>query len=393
MTSQKTTQKQFPEPLYTMFKEWLKDKIKQSTSNNYCSWLNQMPNYMQEESPDLSDGTQKAIKNVRYLNEYLELINKFVLEGDKMYALSVYDKMFSVVKLCKTEYPYKSDNWHNWNNRHSAFVALGDFLNEYDYKKRDYSKINKNSYNALALERNKINKSDLRPLDGMEILLAALKEDGFIQAAIKGSYFFSPDLVESVSNNLDKVRFTEDTNIIVPENNIGKDIKKGTKDCLTYTIDEKNFKELQIDSTGNNFVQQLINEVSGIRVSSGKDASFIVNTIISHVWGRAWDPRYFMSLWNIVLIPAWANSLMDKEDAVEGSLASKLRATYMAICIKLYFTKLNEQNNYWIDKLDMGSAPDVIHQQDIKHDTYQFNIIQKKCYKRDVNICSYQISV
>lgn len=346
----KKTATQFPSPLKGEFINWAKNRrISKNTVANYCTYLNQLPTYLQGASL----GNHKK---PRFLNDYLVLIDAFVQAGDRLYALSIYDKIYEVVRAAK-QYCRVSDK-ANWNNRHSAMVALGDFLNEYGYMPN-------NAVNVDNL-RMKISKSDLKKEDGMYALLSAMKPDIFIKMAVESSYFFDPDLVDKTSTNLNQARFTEDPTINI------QGAKKGATN-VTYTIDGLNFPDVTVDKDGNAFVRKLINDKTGVTVSQGQN-SLIQNAIISHVWGRAYDPRYFTSLWNIVLIPAWANSLMDKEEAVPGSLASKMRATYMAICSELYaktFNDPNKLNSINLTKLQIKNPNDVIH------GVYVINVIQE----------------
>lgn len=155
-----------------------------------------------------------------------------------------------------------------------------------------------------------------------------------------------------------KARYTTSGGIINNEDGVNKG------DKAIYNIDGKSYR-VHIDVDGNRFVRNLINDKTGVVVSQGK-GSLLQNTIISHVWGNAYDPRYFTSLWNIVLIPAWANSLMDKDDAPAQTLASKMRATYMTICAKLY-NNVGE-NESLIKKIKID---------DVVISKYTFNILEK----------------
>jgi len=346
----KKTATQFPSPFKGEFINWAKNRrISKNTVANYCTYLNQLPTYLQGASL----GNHKK---PRFLNDYLVLIDAFVQAGDRLYALSIYDKIYEVVRAAK-QYCRVSDK-ANWNNRHSAMVALGDFLNEYGYMPN-------NAVNVDNL-RMKISKSDLKKEDGMYALLSAMKPDIFIKMAVESSYFFDPDLVDKTSTNLNQARFTEDPTINI------QGAKKGATN-VTYTIDGLNFPGVTVDKDGNAFVRKLINDKTGVTVSQGQN-SLIQNTIISHVWGRAYDPRYFTSLWNIVLIPAWANSLMDKEEAVPGSLASKMRATYMAICSELYAKTFNDPNK--LNSINL-TKPQIKNPNDVIHGVYVINVIQE----------------
>ena len=347
----KKTATQFPSPLKGEFINWAKNRrISKNTVANYCTYLNQLPTYLQGASL----GNHKK---PRFLNDYLVLIDAFVQAGDRLYALSIYDKIYEVVRAAK-QYCRVSDK-ANWNNRHSAMVALGDFLNEYGYMPN-------NAVNVDNL-RMKISKSDLKKEDGMYALLSAMKPDIFIKMAVESSYFFDPDLVDKTSTNLNQARFTEDPTINI------QGAKKGATN-VTYTIDGLNLPGVSVDKDGNAFVRKLINAKTGVTVSQGQN-SLIQNAIISHVWGQAYDPRYFTSLWNIVLIPAWANSLMDKEEAVPGSLASKMRATFMAICSNLYANIFNNPNK--LNAINLPKPPQIKNSNDEIHGVYDINVIQE----------------
>lgn len=173
-----------------------------------------------------------------------------------------------------------------------------------------------------------------------------------------------------------EARYTTDKGIVVNSSRLMEG------DNAIYAIEEENKMKYKyrvtIDDDGNNFVRSQINKTTGITISQGKE-SVMQNMIISHVWGNAYDPRYFTSLWNIVLIPAWANSLMDKDGAPQETLASKMRATYMQVCRTLYSevqfpknseSEQNKQYGYYLTEL-----PAVNNFEDIVPGNYSFNII------------------
>ena len=96
------------------------------------------------------------------------------------------------------------------------------------------------------------------------------------------------------------------------------------------------------------------------------------NYIISHIWGRAIDPRYFTSLWNIVLVPAWANHLLDKPNPAPSTLAAKFKDTLMEICIK--YNGLRESKYGW-GKIQMTQPVSSGSKQS---GTYTIQVIQPK---------------
>ena len=360
----------FPKKLDVLFTEWLSPKVKPKVVNNYRAWLNQLPNYLRVEygvEESLSDEVKEVIKKVKFRDDYLKLIDEFVREGDRLYAMSVYDKVYEIVKLAKDKSVNTDETkWkNNWGNRHSAFVALGDFLHEHKYDHIE-------NVDNINEERKRIPKNALRKIDGMDTLLSLVDGDKtrFIEMAIDGSFFFNPELVNNQVINWGEAKARHTTDTSINKDNVEKPKKEVDKEKAKYMIDEEEI-EVYIDSDNNRYVRRLINDETGVTVASGKD-SLIQNTVISHVWGRAYAPRYFTSLWNIVLIPAWANSLMDKEMATPGSLASQMRATYMAICSKLY------KKGFKSEIYKLNKFPGVQHPKEIVKLTYSFNEIGKK---------------
>ena len=180
------------------------------------------------------------------------------------------------------------------------------------------------------------NKPKLAKIDGMESLLDILGEEGFIKAVIENSYFFCPELVHA--------RFDEMARAFA----IGEKLyaRKSTQDDLYQMkgsdrlyVDGSFRCPIVLDKDGNAEVRKVINTETGYTISQGKGSIF-QNYCISHVWGKAYDPRYFSSLWNLAIVPAWGNSLMDKmadeeSDEVER-LAARLKATIESVCSTLY---------------------------------------------------------
>ena len=119
-------------------------------------------------------------------------------------------------------------------------------------------------------------------------------------------------------------------------------------------------------------MRQIINDKTNYWVSNGKDTSQFVNFRISHIWGRAFDPRYFTSLWNVVIVPAWANDLLEK-DYGYSSLVNKMKDTFKAICINLYGMK----DKNW-DKIKLASMPELKQDSSEIPGAYEINVIKDK---------------
>ena len=138
--------------------------------------------------------------------------------------------------------------------------------------------------------------------------------------------------------------------------------KKDKEDCSENTCGGGN---------GNARVCQLIKDRTGYALGATSDKKHFRNFIISHIWGHAIDPRYFTNLWNIAIVPAWANHLLDKDET--GTLGSAFKATIQKIIIDLY--KLGDNKNYDWKSIEMD-AP-TFNEEEVLHGNYQINTIDR----------------
>lgn len=96
-----------------------------------------------------------------------------------------------------------------------------------------------------------------------------------------------------------------------------------------------------IDRDGNREVRSIIKRFSGARVSQGHLQNNIYFAIISHIWGEAFNPLCFSNLWNIVIVPDYVNSILDKVEVdhptnfIEESI-NYVKAYYKELCYKMY---------------------------------------------------------
>ena len=143
--------------------------------------------------------------------------------------------------------------------------------------------------------------------------------------------------------------------VIYQEGARGKNKECGTKTCG--------------GGNGNTRVCQLIKDRTGYDLGTTTNKKHFRNFIISHIWGHAIDPRYFTNLWNIVIVPAWANHLLDKDE--KGTLASTFKATIQKIITELY-----DFNN--IDWASIQMTPPSYNNKEVISGRYQINIIDHK---------------
>lgn len=202
-------------------------------------------------------------------------------------------------------------------------------------------------------------------IDGTNTLIGALGngKNIFIKLAIESSLFFSVDIVSDRHHDLSQklssganvpARYTTDKTICSAP-------VKGQP--AIYNIGGTSYNVI-VDKGVNDSVRKLINHYTGYTVSTGQ-TSIITGYDISHVWGQAFDPRYFTNFWNIVLIPSYANRRMGIPNPPAGSYTSKIQNTIMEICRQLY-------------NGTSCQIPPVVNQNDIVHGTYTIPIINQK---------------
>lgn len=288
-------------------------------------------NVKQGYEHQVSQFAKKAILHPTKSYDFIEAVDSLLKEGDYLYARTIVEGMSYIAENIK-----KAIGKDTFKNKCSALKQFRKYL------ETDLSGLKVTGTYNNHIYRDPITKPMLAKIDGIVALANEIGEDKFITWAIEQSYFFAPDIVAERMNKL--IKDLENENTPLPARKTtkkDKDAEEGYSHSKmggnTYYI-EGNIKiPITLSKDGNDFVRSLISNETGFTVGAGKDTIF-QNYIISHLWGRAYDPRYYTNFWNIVLVPAWANSLLDK-NGEEGSLASKLKATFMAISKKLYMAK------------------------------------------------------
>ena len=336
------------------FKKEIVAKNRTNTFNDKCSALKLFRKYLETDLSDL------AIKGSYDNNNYRTAINKPML------------------------------------SKIDGTIALANEIGE--------DKFIKGAIEQSYSVRDSINKSQNPKVDGMDSLIEYINTTQFIKLAIESSYFFSPDLVKerfeeikdyihdhkeedpafeayeakylparysSKEDDADGVQECDETAgkvyfklpnasqplcVIYQENARGKN-----KECNGNTCGGGN---------GNARVCQLIKSRTGYDLGATSAKKDFRNFIISHIWGHAIDPRYFTNLWNIVIVPAWANHLLDKDE--EGTLASTFKATIQKIISELYGLK-----GFDWKSMQMEEAP-AYNEDEVINGRFQINIIERK---------------
>lgn len=315
----------------------------------------------------VSQFAKNAILHPTKSYDFIEAVDSLLKEGDYLYAKTIVDGMSYIAEKFKKAIIAMTGT-NTFNDKCSALKLFRKYLETDLSGLKVTGTYNNNTY------RNAINKPMLAKIDGIVALANEIGEDKFIKWAIEQSYFFAPDIV---AERMNKLIVDLDKTTPLPARKTTKNDKDAEEGYFhsemggnTYYI-EGNIKILITLSTdGNDFVRSLISNETGFTIGAGKNTIF-QNYIISHLWGRAYDPRYYTNFWNIVLVPAWANSLLDK-NGEEGSLASKLKATFMAISKKLYMPKGVNWNG-----LNM-TEPQIPNNNDARKGDYSIKILCKK---------------
>ena len=227
--------------------------------------------------------------------------------------------------------------------------------------------------------------------DALDILIKTLNSNGMSleNHMVENSLFICPDKVEeqmddlmnllrnqNQPNNYIKkgnsklpVRFSEDAvNVkyldvfgndlrpVITKKRIGNKVCKAQDvytqiypgaipSCVVPVSPMSNYSGLPIiiDYDGNDFVRDAIHRYTGVWVCKNNKMNMLRNYVISHIWPDTADPFYFSSLWNVVIIPAHCNDIMDK-DPKSHHVVAAIQNLFRAICYLLY-----NPNNYLTD--------------------------------------------
>lgn len=320
------------------FKQWVVKNgiLTPNSANSYISYLN------------VSYNNILNINSNDVLYDYMNVIDTFYKENDMLYAVTIINDVINKINNLGTPLP------KCLNDQRSALKQLKNFLHSKRNNVKDrkyYSKKNPNNPTSSTIDdiRDSFKPKSLDKIDGFRVLVDRLGEKEFIRLAVEESYFFSEDLVKARYNEIYKnlgkkplpARKTTKKQKGIP--GIGINIDKNSN--IYYQINGKEIP-VKLDPDGNQQVRKIIKEKTGYTLCEGSSCIFR-NYIISHIWGKAYDPIYFTSFWNIVLVPAWVNSLLDKNSTDQDSIEYKLKETFKKICVELYIKNNPDFHNKW----------------------------------------------
>lgn len=330
---------------------------------------------------------------------YLDLIGVFAIENDRLYVNALFEEWKAFIEN------KNQNNLKTVLNRLSYLQKYRQFVETIVYGKKRLSKedneILNEIRNVLPSVRDSINNSQNPKVDGMDSLIEYISTKQFIKLAIESSYFFSPKLVkERVDEIKDYInmhkkvdpafsagnykvkylpaRYSEANGGHERDESAGEVYFKlpnaSQRLCVIYQEGARGKNKECGGNTcgggnGNARVCQLIKDRTGYDLGTTTNKKHFRNFIISHIWGHAIDPRYFTNLWNIVIVPAWANHLLDKDE--KGTLASTFKATIQKIITELY-----DFNN--INWASIQMTPPSYNNKEVISGRYQINIIDRK---------------
>ena len=245
------------------------------------------------------------------------------------------------------------------------------------------TKVNQTCQGVTSTGVNCLNGTGVIEPDALDILIKTLNSNGMSleNHMVENSLFICPDKVKeqmddlkNLLRNLDKpnnyikkgnsklpVRFSEDADNVKYIDVSGKDLrpaimkkKDGNKKCKEQDVYTQIYPgaispgvvpvspmsnycglPIIIDYDGNDFVRDAIHRYTGVWVCKNNKMNMLRNYKISHIWGRTYDPFYFSSLWNVVIIPAHCNDIMDKDPKLHPIVAA-IQNMLRAICYLLY---------------------------------------------------------
>lgn len=266
---------------------------------------------------------------------------------------------------------------------------------------KSLTKVNQTCQGVTSTGVKCLNGTGIIVPDGLDILINEFDSHGILleKHMVENSIFICPDKVEEQMNDLKyllrnlnqpnepnyyyikkgkskfngnsklPVRFSEDADNVKYIDVSGKDLRPvitkkriGNKVCKAQDVYTQiypgaipsgvvpvspmsNYSGLPIiiDYDGNDFVRDAIHRYTGVWVCKNNKMNMLRNYKISHIWGRTYDPFYFSSLWNVVIIPAHCNDIMDKDPTLHPIVAI-IQNLFRAICYLLY-----NPNNYLTD--------------------------------------------
>ena len=208
----------------------------------------------------------------------------------------------------------------------------------------------------------------------LDDLLTLLASTGMApeQYMIEHSLFFSKDVVDKAFDEMGKKLNAGDPLFIRSSTKQGsnspyRDVNGTYYWNNIYRLRSLDNIEVKLDADGNSEVKNIIKTLTGTSVSVGKKSDIKFGKI-SHIWGETSNPFFFTSLWNIVIVPAYYNDILDKDGSADPRI-DMIIEQYKAVCWDRYDIQAK--------LLKLGLTPTEIKKYEPKHKVAYSYIIQE----------------
>jgi len=208
----------------------------------------------------------------------------------------------------------------------------------------------------------------------LDELLTLLASTGITpeQYMIEHSLFFSKDAVDKAFDEMGKKLNAGDPLFIRSSTKQGsnspyRDVNGTYYWNNIYRLRSLDNIEVKLDADGNSEVRNIIKTLTGTSVSVGKKSDIKFGKI-SHIWGETSNPFFFTSLWNIVIVPAYYNDILDKDGSADPRI-DMIIEQYKAVCWDRYDIQAK--------LLKLGLTPTEIKKYEPKHKVAYSYIIQE----------------
>ncbi len=315
------------------FHSFLLEKLSPNSADSYLSYLRQCTSFKLSLIPSgssLLDLLCKKCNEVSSNDDRFNIIQNYIAE----LSLELSKTDSSQTKLRK-----------DLTNVRSALRKFSDYATTYSNSPQDVQKIRSRSLS------HKRDNREIDQFDGMSILTDLFPEiKQFIEFVLTSCFFFSKEDVHG--RHKDIIKWINEKKAIpsrLSKNKTmypkDKDVDRGSKRIIFNDNHNSGDILTDIDSNGNAAIDKLFTQKTRryLKGNTSRKPDFI-NLKISHIWGSAYDPRYFTSLWNIVLIPSFANDILDKPSSNSGDyyIGATLLNTLKCILYNYYeFDSLN----------------------------------------------------
>jgi hypothetical protein len=312
------------------------------------------------------NGQEKVLEALDLLYDFFKRLHAIAVNGGANSA-----KAITILK----QHNIKPSNTSSWTSVIDAYkLFMTDLINNGSVRSSS-THYRVTLWNKDIDEIKKI-ESEVLAFNGTDSLLARFNNQAsaFISTVMRDSFFFSKKDAEERFTKISKD--IQHNNTLPARESIDNTIQSKIGSQLVFLSEDVNtHKKLTInivrDPDGNKFVRDLIANTTGYKISTGDNSNFQYY-IISHIWGDAFDPRNFTSFWNLSIVPAWANFILDKGNS-NGLLAKQLINTFKAVCFKHYAMK--KMNWKSIGKNVNQMMP---NRQFVVHGSYTINVIDNK---------------